>query len=155
MRHLLLMFACLAVPASAAGQTTDAAPLAVSGLEAYQRAGAQAALDVWLANVPAKDAERLRADLLKPLHRFEEASGRFKGYDALGAASLGPHYQRQYFVLRYESRPLFMRFDAYQASGVWKFQNITFNADAAKVFPPAFFVPPGVNLQTPPAVAVD
>jgi hypothetical protein len=155
MRHLLLL-ACFAIPASAAGQTPDAAPLAVSGLEAYQRAGAQAAFDVWLANVPAKDAERLRAELLPPLHRMEERSGRFQGYDALGAARLGPHYQRQYFVLRYEKSPLFMRFDAYYSSGVWIFQHVSCDANPAKILPPAFFVPPGMNPQAPPpAVAVD
>lgn len=156
MRYLLLTLACLAVPASAAGQTPDAAPLVVSGLEAYQRAGAQAALDVWLADVSAQDFQRMRTGLLKALHGMEEQAGRFQGYDVLGAANLGPHYQRAYFMLRYEQRPLFVRLDAYQTSGVWKLHNIKFDIDAVKILPPAFFVPPGVKLQTPPpAVAVD
>jgi hypothetical protein len=155
MRYLLLL-ACFAVPATAAGQAPDAAPLVVSGLEAYQRVGAQAALDVWLANVSAQDFQRMRTGLLKTLHGMEEQAGRFQGYDVLGAAGLGPHYQRAYFMLRYEERPLFVRLDAYQTSGVWKLQNIQFDTDAAKVFPSAFFVPPGVNPQAPPpAVAVD
>jgi hypothetical protein len=54
---------------------------------------------------------------------------------------VGARIRRVFAVLHYDVRPGYLLVDAYESPSGWTLQNISFNDDAEKVFPPALLLP--------------
>lgn len=141
MRSAVLVLLALAAPTVSLGQVALSPAVVVAGLEAYEHSGANAALDQWLKGWAPADDSTARATLAPSLAQFEATSGKMIGYDLLGTATWGLHACRSYVVIRFEQRPLYARFDAYDGSIGWRVLNVTWHLDPAEVFPVPMLVP--------------
>ncbi len=146
MRALLLTILLLTVPAAAGAQPVP--ELLSRGFAAYETGGYAAALDAWLVGWGPDDVAPIRAGFEPLFQQVEAEAGHYMGSEFLGTVGWGEHARRVYALVLYEERPLFARFDLYQADGVWRVLNLTLNTDPERVFPPGLLVPPGFGTRT-------
>jgi len=123
-----------------AAQVKPTQPIVIEGLEAYRLNGADSALSVWVAGWAQADSGSRNA-LRESLRQVEAASGRFVGHDIVATAEAGSGFSRVFVVMRYESRPLFARFDVYRPESDWKLVAITWHTNANEVWPTELLLP--------------
>lgn len=137
---LVLASACATAPRALTAQDPEPPPTVVAGLEAFQAAGADSAIAVWFRGAPF-DSPDTRETMRRAFDTMRSRAGRMSGYEVVRTFAVGTHIRRVFAVLQYDIRPGYLLVDAYQAPGGWSVQNISFNDDAEKVFPPALLLP--------------
>jgi hypothetical protein len=136
----LLLCGALAAPVRCEAQDRSAPASVVAGLDAFAAAGADSAIAVWFRNAPF-DSPESRETMRRAFDTMHRQAGTMTGYDVVRTFPVGARIRRVFAVLHYDVRPGYLLVDAYESPSGWTLQNISFNDDAEKVFPPALLLP--------------
>lgn len=136
----LLLCAALAAAPRLGAQDQPVPVSVVAGLDAFAAAGADSAIAVWFRNAPF-DSPESRETMRRAFDTMHRQAGKMTGYDVVRTFPIGKRIRRVFAVLHYEVRPGYLLVDAYESPSGWTLQNISFNDDAEKVFPPTLLLP--------------
>jgi hypothetical protein len=139
MRAYGLVFTLMSLviaPCVQAQQTADSAKALVeSGVNAYIRGDAAAAVKAWLKD-SAMEGNTQSLSQANILRQIEDFYGRPQGMDLLKEVTLSSHSHLLYFSLNFEKGVAFARFQAYRTGGgKWVMTEFKFNTDASQVLP--------------------
>lgn len=136
----VVLLALVSLSSAAAAQQAELPPVAAAGLAAFEQAGADSAIAVWLRGT-SMDTPATRASLGQGFARMAEQTGTMLGYDVVRVFPIGTHVRRVYAVLHYERGPAYLFMELYRTPDDWMMQSVQFNAAAEDVFPSALLRP--------------
>ncbi|HET8772055.1 MAG TPA: Fic family protein [Gemmatimonadaceae bacterium] len=99
-----------------------------------------AAVAVWGRSWTDADTTR-SSTLIKSLDDLDRLLGGVQGYDLVKSFEVGPSVLNLYLIVRYEKQPLFAFFALYRPKSEWQVNAVTWNTDAAAVFPSSLLTP--------------
>jgi hypothetical protein len=107
------------------------------GFNAYQNAGAKAAISAWLKASPMENDVSTRTNMEGLLGRWQTDYGKLVGFDLIRGVILSPSFERLYVLVKFEKGAAFASFDCYRASTGWIVARLNLNASASEVLPGA------------------
>lgn len=134
-RVLTVWLACLSISGVTIAATPAIPPIVTAGLEAYQKSGFKAALDVWLKGSPMESDKTSLINTTGAIASIETAYGKMTGYEVVKTVSLSPSTLRVYVVIDYEKGPLFASFYCYKSKDGWIIPKFQCHTDVERVFP--------------------
>lgn len=132
----------LLTPSTARAQGPVLSDHVKEGLQAYEDAGAEAAIDVWLRWWNTAGDSVAQGALLKSLQEVEVIAGQLVGYDPIAVVPIGTALRREFVLILYQRRPLFAVFDVYgpyDATG--RIVNVSWNLAPQNVWPSSLLAP--------------
>jgi hypothetical protein len=129
---LILLFSLIGVQAQ-----TDIPPIVTTGLEAYQKSGANAALEVWLKGSALDGDTTTRLNLIRGLTQIqiEAAYGKVVGFEPIRSVTIAPSLHRIYILIKFERGPIYAVFDCYKTEHGWIIPSLDFNAKPTAILP--------------------
>jgi hypothetical protein len=119
-------------PAAAAADCPD---VVSRGFEAYARAGAEAALQAWVADGPLQSDEFV-ASQAGGLHRIEAFYGKYQSYDQIRVQAITPRLRAVYLTMYFEKGPAFCYMLCYQtAGGKWVVSDFDGSTSPRRILP--------------------
>lgn len=136
-----LALLCLLPPLQRADAQATAIPDVVArGLDSLVAGNRNAAVQVWGKSWTGEDTLQISA-LLSSLDRLGELLGAPIGYDLARLFDISPNLRNVYVVVRYSKQPLYAHFIAYRPARNWEVIHVTWNTEAAQVFPESLLRP--------------
>lgn len=141
-RFLLILLALSAAVFPAGAQTNqNAMPSVVTaGLDALVAGDPERAVLTWSATWDADARENL-SSLQESLNNVKTIMGNANGYELVQAMDVGPRLRKLYVMVLYDRQPLFAYFEAYRPKDSWQVTSVSWNTDAAEVFPASLLEP--------------
>lgn len=139
---LPLLVAILLTPSTATAQAPALSAHVKEGLQAYEDAGAEGAIGVWLRWWNTAGDSVARGALLNSLREVEVVAGQLVGHDPIAVVPIGAALRREFVLILYERRPLFAVFDVYgpyDATG--RIVNVSWNLAPQDVWPSILLAP--------------
>jgi hypothetical protein len=130
----LSLIAAFTLPAQVL-KASDVPAAVLRGLDAYKRAGAQAAVAGWLAGSPATNDSSNIPRMVESLESVSQAYGKMSGYDLLRVTQVGSRVRRVYVVILFEKGALYALFECYQAPNEWIVSSFLTNLRASEILP--------------------
>lgn len=136
----LLLVLLLAAATSSFAKPDDSIPPAVAkGLQAYEKDGFAAAIDIWIKNSVMDGNAAAKGQMLQ-ISEVERYYGKYEGYQLVRTSLLTPRTRRFYFALYYEKSPLWVFFDVYERkTGEFTISEMLFNTKASLILPGDIF----------------
>jgi len=134
-RVLTVWLVCMSISGIAIAATPEVPPIVTAGLEAYQKSGFKAALDLWMKGSPMESDKTSLVNITGAIASIETAYGKMTGYEVVKTFSLSPSTLRVYLVINYEKGPLFASFYCYKSKDGWIIPKFLCHTDVERIFP--------------------
>lgn len=121
-------------------QVAEVPSVVTEGLDLLIENKRTAAVAVWGRSWTDADTTR-SSTLIKSLDDLDRLLGGVQGYDLVKSFEVGPSVLNLYLIVRYEKQPLFAFFALYRPKSEWQVNAVTWNTDAAAVFPSSLLTP--------------
>lgn len=140
-RSLAAIAVGLLIPVFGAAAQATAIPAPIAhGLDSLVAGNGRAAVATWGRTWTDEDSVQV-ANLTKSMLQVESMFGRARGYDLVKLHDVGPSLRWVYVVIRFDKQPLYATFLAYRPNREWQVNSVTWNTDAAEVFPASLLTP--------------
>jgi hypothetical protein len=116
-------------------QETGLPDVVMQGMAQYAHAGAEAALQTWVAGGPLETEEYVQSQA-RGLHRIEAFFGKYQGYETIRVSEITPRIRAVYLVMNFEKGPAFCYMLCYQTqSGKWVVSDFDGSTSPRRILP--------------------
>lgn len=141
LRSILLASALITLIVSPIdAQATEIPSVVTEGLDLLIENKRTAAVAHWSRSWTDADTAR-SSTLIESLDDLDRLLGVVQGYDLVKSFEVGPSILNLYLIVRYEKQPLFAFFALYRPKSEWQVNAVSWNTDAAAVFPSSLLTP--------------
>ena len=135
----LVLFLLVSLTPSASPQSAPGPvpPFIAAGMAAYRDEGLDAAMKIWLKNIPQGYGapETLNANLLNTVSE-QLQYGKFRQFEVASVRQIAPSTRIYYLVLNYDNGPVYARFIVYRsADHGWILNSYKFDINMDNIIP--------------------